>query len=158
GMPASRARVDIYGQAIDRALALGGLAQLNHPNFHGGADLDVLLAAVKRGATLVEIANQTVDAGNDGDAHRLSTEGLWDAALVRGARVFGTATDDAHHYYDAPFVRARGGVAHTGDRGFVMVRAERTEAAIRRALAEGDFYASTGVVLDRLELAPSAVV
>jgi hypothetical protein len=152
--PRSLARVELYGRAVDRALALGGIAQLNHPDFQGGADLDVLIALAKRGLTLVEVANQAVDSGNEGGGRRLSTEALWDAALARGARVFGTATDDAHHYADAALVRARGGISYTGDRGFVMVRAGRTEAAIRAAIVAGDFYASTGVILDRLELGP----
>ena len=154
----SRTRAAIYGGSVDRALALGGIAQLNHPNFHHGADLEVLLALAARGLTLVEIENRAVDSNNEGDARHGSTEALWDAALLRGARVLGTATDDAHHYGDAEAVRARGETAYVGDRGFVMVRAEKTEAAIRAAIVAGDFYGSTGVVLDRLELSPEAVV
>jgi hypothetical protein len=157
GAPGSRARVDLYGRAVDRAIALGGVAQLNHPNFQGGADAEVLYAAVQRGVTLVEIANEAVDSRNDGGHGRPSTEELWDAVLTRGARVFGTATDDAHHYDDAPRRRARGEVVYTGDRGFVMVRAARSEASIRAAIAAGDFYASTGVLLDRLEMSPRAI-
>lgn len=153
-----RARAEIYGRSVDRALALGGIAQLNHPNFHHGADLEVLLALAARGLTLVEIENRAVDSNNEGDARHASTEALWDAALRRGARVLGTATDDAHHYGDAEAVRARGETAYVGDRGFVMVRAEKTEAAIRAAIVAGDFYGSTGVVLERLELAPEGVV
>ena len=157
GPPASQVRADLYGRALDRALALGGVAQLDHPNFQGGADLDVLLSLTARGLTLVEIANEAVDSDNEGGPGRLSTEALWDAALARGARVYGTATDDAHHYGDADRVRAAGGVAYTGDRGFVMVRAARTAEAIRAAVAGGDFYASTGVLLDRLELGPGGL-
>ncbi|APR75211.1 Phosphoesterase PHP [Minicystis rosea] len=145
-------RLDLYGHAVDRAIASGGLAQLNHPNFHHGADAEILIALAARGLTLVEIANMAVDSDNEGDARHPSTEALWDAALARGARVFGTATDDAHHYGDAERVRARGEVAYTGDRGFVMVRAEKSAEAIRAAMAAGDFYASTGVLLERVEL------
>ena len=150
-------RAELYGRAVDRALALGGLAQLNHPNFEHGADASVLIALARRGLALVEIANQAVDSGNEGDARHPSTEALWDAALVEGARVWGTATDDAHHYGDAAQVRARGGTAYVGDRGFVMVRADRTEGAIRAAVTAGDFYASTGVVLERLEVSAQAI-
>jgi hypothetical protein len=152
GGGSSLRRADLYGRAVDRALAMGGLAQLDHPNFQHGADLEVLLALAGRGLTLLEIANEAVDSDNEGDARHPSTEALWDAALSRGAHVLGTATDDAHHYGDAARVRARGGVAHTGDRGFVMVRAEPTPDAIRAAVAAGDFYASTGPILDRVEL------
>jgi hypothetical protein len=154
---ASPARVALYGRAVDRAIALGGVAQLNHPNFQHGADLEVLVALAARGLALVEIANEAVDSGNEGDARHASTEALWDAALLRGARVLGTATDDAHHYGDAEATRARGETAYTGDRGFVMVRAEKTEASIRAAIVAGDFYGSTGVELTRLDLARDAV-
>ena len=145
-------RIDLYGRAVDRALASGGLAQLNHPNFHHGADAEILIALARRGLALVEIANMAVDSDNEGDARHPSTEAIWDAALSRGVRVFGTATDDAHHYGDAERVRARGEVAYTGDRGFVMVRAEKSAEAIRAAVAGGDFYASTGVILTRVDL------
>lgn len=155
--PASRARAEVYGRAVDRAIALGGIAQLNHPNFQHGADLAVLLALAARGLTLVEIENRALDSDNEGDARHGSTEALWDAALLRGARVLGTATDDAHHYGDAAAMRARGETAYTGDRGFVMVRAEKSEAAIRAAIVAGDFYGSTGLLLDRLELLPEGV-
>jgi hypothetical protein len=150
-------RVDMYGRALDRARALGGIAQLNHPNFHHGADLELLMTLASRGLALVEIANEAIDSENGGDATTPSTEALWDAALSRGARVFGTATDDAHHYGDAERVRARGETAYTGDRGFVVVRAEKTPEAIRAAIAAGDFYASTGVILERLEMGPEGI-
>ena len=155
--PSSITRTALYGGAVEQAVALGGVAQLNHPNFQHGAELEVLVALAARGLTLVEIENRAVDSGNEGDARHGSTEALWDAALLRGARVLGTATDDAHHYGDAAATRARGETAYVGDRGFVMVRAEKSEAAIRAALVAGDFYGSTGLLLDRLDLAPDGV-
>ncbi len=39
----------------------------------------------------------------------------------------------------------------TGDHGWVMVHAAHDAQAIRDALARGDFYASTGVTLRRIE-------
>jgi hypothetical protein len=88
---------------------------------------------------------------------------MWDAVLSSGATVYGTATDDAHHYFDAAPAAAAGKAVFTGDRGFVMVRARKDPASIRAALERGDFYASTGVLLarvdrtaDRLELAVDA--
>lgn len=153
----SLGRADLYGRAVDRARALGGLAQLNHPNFHRGADLKVILALAGRGLSLIEIANQAVDSDNEGDARHPSAEALWDAALGQGARVYGTASDDAHHYGDAAKVRARGELAYEGDLGFVMVRADRSAAGLRAAIAAGDFYSSTGVMLDRLELSRESV-
>ena len=145
-------RIDRYARALDAARELDGIAQLNHPNFHYAADLEVLLALAGRGLVLLEVANMALDSANEGDATHPSTEALWDAALARGARVFATATDDAHHYGDAAAVRARGETAYVGDLGFVMGRAEPREPSIREALQRGDFYATTGILLDRLEL------
>jgi hypothetical protein len=155
--PAPAGRVALFERAVDLGRELGGLTQLNHPNFHYAADVDVVLAVARRGATLIEIANMAVDSQNEGDATHPSTEALWDAALARGARIFATATDDAHHYGDAERVRARGEIAYVGDRGWVMVRAAKDVESIRAAVARGDFYASTGVLLSHLELAPTAI-
>jgi hypothetical protein len=145
-------RGELYARAVEVGQAMGGLVQLNHPNFQRAADAPLLVALARRGLAFVEIANAAVDSGNEGDARHPSTDALWDAALSRGARVFATASDDAHHYHDAARVRAFGGVAHTGDRGFVMVRAEKRPEAIRAALVAGDFYGSTGVIFDRVAL------
>jgi hypothetical protein len=151
-------RAELYARAVEVGLALGGLVQLNHPNFHRSADAPTLVALARRGLAFVEVANNAVDSGNEGDARHPSTDAIWDAALARGARVFGTASDDAHHYRDAARVRALGGVAYTGDRGFVMVRAEKRPEAIRAALAAGDFYGSTGVIFDCVDLSREAIV
>jgi hypothetical protein len=155
--PPGATRLDLYARAVERGLALGGLVQLNHPNFHHAADAPLVVSLARRGVGLVEIENRAVDSGNEGDATHPSTEALWDAALAAGARVFGTATDDAHHYGDADRVRARGGTAYTGDRGFVMVRAERSEASIRDAIERGDFYGTTGLVLRRVDVTDVAL-
>jgi hypothetical protein len=140
-------RLAIFERALDRARSLGALAQINHPNFHYAADGPLLAELARHGAALVEIANEAVDSNNAGDARHPSSEQLWDAALTAGATLYGTATDDAHHYDDAAKVAARGEQVFTGDRGWVMVRAERDQRSIREALARGDFYASNGVAL-----------
>jgi hypothetical protein len=155
--PTPVARVALFDRAVDLGRELGGLTQLNHPNFHYAADVEVVLAVARRGATLIEIANMAVDSQNEGDATHPSTESLWDAALTRGARLFATATDDAHHYSDAERVRARGEIAYVGDRGWVMVRAAKDAESIRAAVERGDFYASTGVLLSRVDLSPEAI-
>lgn len=147
--PSAR-RVELFGRAIREAEALGGIAMLNHPNFHYAADAGLLAELAGSGLVLFELANHAIDSNNEGDATHPSTEALWDAALGRGARLLAVATDDAHHYFDAAAVTARGEAAYTGDRGFVMVQAEREPAAIRAALLRGDFYASTGPVLRAL--------
>ena len=145
--PTSGDRVSHYAHAVDVTRALGGVAQLNHPNFHYGANADQIRELTRRGLVLFEVANEAWDSNNEGDARHPSTVEIWDAVLTDGGRLYGTATDDAHHYDDAARLRVRGEPVFTGDRGFVMVRAERDPDAIREALARGDFYASTGVRL-----------
>ena len=142
-------RFDVYWASVERARELGGIAQLNHPNFHRAADADLLATLAERGLGLFELANEAVDSENEGPP---STEAMWDDVLSRGHRLWGTATDDAHHYRDAESVRADGRIAHVGDRGWVVVRATRDATAIREALREGRFYASNGVELSVLEV------
>jgi hypothetical protein len=96
------------------------------------------------------------------DAGRPTTEAMWDAVLSSGATVYGTATDDAHDYYDAEAAARRGEPTQNrysvGDLGFVMVRARKDPAAIRAALARGDFYASSGALLRRIEVADDQLI
>ena len=136
------ARAELFERALAQTDAMKGLAQINPPNMHWATDARLLASLAKRGALFVEIAN----------AAHPSVESLWDQALTAGARLWGVATDDAHHDADAERVRAAGGQAFVGDRGFVMVRASRDPAQIRAALEEGRFYSSTGVRLARAEV------
>jgi hypothetical protein len=78
--------------------------------------------------------------------HHASLEKMWDIAnTIRLAELkrpplFGLGTDDSHNYFGT-----RG--ASPG-RGWVVVRApELTVEALLKALHEGDFYASSGIVL-----------
>ncbi len=141
-------RLDHYAAAIRWGVARGGVMQINHPNFYYAADGPLVAQLAQRGARLLEVANEAVDSNNAGAPPlHPSTETLWDEALTTGARIYATATDDAHHYSDAAAIRARGKLAYTGDRGFVMVRANRNRASIQAALSTGRFYASNGPLL-----------
>lgn len=150
--PVQPDRLELFAHAMEVTEALGGIALLNHPNFHYAADADLVSALAGRGLMMFEMANEAVDSNNDGDAAHPSTEAMWDAVLSTGARVWGVATDDAHHYYDAEQVRARGELAHVGDRGWVMVKASPQRASIRAALERGEFYSTNGVVLSDVDL------
>lgn len=145
--PDTADRVDLYAHAVRVTEQLGGVSMLNHPNFHYAADARVVGLVARQGLHMLEVANMAVDSNNEGDHEHPNTELLWDDVLASGARVWATATDDAHHYGDAEAVRARGELAFVGDLGWVMVRAERSPEAIREALRTGDFYASNGVYL-----------
>jgi S1-C subfamily serine protease len=152
----SKNRLDIFGGALDATKAMGGIAQLNHPNFDYSADAKTIISLAGRGPLLVEIANQS-GVNNEGDTTHPDTESLWDAALTAGATVYGVATDDAHHYNDAEEKKRAGQPAYIGDLGFIMVRAEKNQQSIKEALQRGDFYSSTGVLLERFEVVSGAI-
>lgn len=124
------------------------LVHLNHPNF-GWAVTAEDIARVK-GERFFEVYNGHRGVRNYGDAERPGTEAIWDYVLTRrlaelgGDVLYALATDDAHNYYGAPETRTS-----TPGRGWIWVRAEAlTAEAILRALKAGDFYASSGVVLE----------
>ncbi|HEY5922780.1 MAG TPA: CehA/McbA family metallohydrolase [Kofleriaceae bacterium] len=138
-------RVKLYERAFVKAQELGAaVVQLNHPQYYWGMTVDVLFAIADR-VPLIEIANQQFTRWNVGDVNHPSVEKLWDAALLRGHKMWGVATDDAHDY------QADGGGKYPAGGGWVMVKARRDPNAILAALAAGQFYSSTGVTLSRAE-------
>lgn len=151
-------RLQIFLAAVRAVASAGGLAMINHPNFHYAADTSLITELARAGAQLLEVANEAIDSNNEGDERHPSVEALWDAVLSAGATIWGVASDDAHHYHDAAAVRARGEQVFTGDRGFVMVRAPRDVAEIRSAMQRGDFYSSNGVLLSRAERQPDGAL
>jgi hypothetical protein len=148
------ARLDMYQAGIDKVRELGGIAQVNHPSWHWGVDGEMLAELGRRGAALVEVANMGFASWNAGAPGHPSAEAVWDAALSHGVILYGIASDDAHHYDEAEIAsrRAAGSPVYAAGTGWVMVRAARRADAIRRALGRGEFYASTGVVLDRADV------
>ncbi len=152
-------RVEMYQAGIDKVRQLGGLVQVNHPSWHWGVNGKLLAELGRRGAVLVEVANMGFARWNAGDGSHPSAEKVWDEALSEGVLVFGVASDDAHDYFDDDIERKRkaGRPVYQAGTGWVMVRAARRPDAIRRALAQGDFYATTGVTLERAELTGGAL-
>jgi hypothetical protein len=120
---------------------------LNHPNFGWGVRAEDL-AAVEE-LRFFEVFNGHPGVNNYGDKSRPGCERMWDIALSlrlgkhRLPALHGLATDDAHGYHVFGVGKVNPG------RGWIMVRAPYLSAeAIVRGMEAGDFYASTGVVLD----------
>jgi hypothetical protein len=127
-------------QALGAAAAQGALAHVNHPNYQWALDRDVLAAIAE--VRFFEVFNGHPLAHNTGDAGHLGMEALWDHLLGLGRRVYGLATDDAHHYQTYSPLYANPG------RGWIRVGAGAlTQTALLEALAAGRFYASSGVEL-----------
>jgi hypothetical protein len=130
---------EILGKNIGAVVAAHAVAQINHPNWHWS--LTVADIAATKGAQLIEIANQHPDVNNAGAGPSFpSTEQIWDDLLSRGIRVWGVASDDIHVLKN-PWATG----APLPGRGWIVVRAARLATdEIVNAIANGDFYASTG--------------
>jgi hypothetical protein len=129
---------------IDGIRAASGVPHINHPNFGWALTVDDLQQA--RNYRLLEIHNGHPSVNNLGGGGVPGLEEVWDRLLSSGKTVYGIAVDDAHVFKQPgnPSVSAPG-------RGWVVVRAPRLEPrALLESLERGDFYASTGVVLDEL--------
>jgi hypothetical protein len=139
----------VYARNLGAVRAAHGLAQINHPNFRWSVreqDLvnvpDSSLYEVWNGHPWVNNLGGRDEAGNAAP----SAEALWDSLLSRGKVLLGVASDDAHEYQPAAFEDPL--ATHPG-RAWIMVRADTlSEPAIMAAIRKGDFYASTGVMLD----------
>lgn len=125
------------------------LTHLNHPNFGWGITAEDL--AVVTEEHFYEVYNGHPSVHHKGDAKRPSTERMWDIANTTRVRdlnahvLYGLATDDSHNYHNA--------LRSTPGRGWVMVRATELSAdALIEAIERGDFYASSGVVLDEVSV------
>jgi len=156
----SIARVDLYTAAIRFARERDGLIMINHPTWFWGTDGALLTELGRRGIGLVEIANVAFAPWNAGAAPHPGTEAIWDAALSAGVKMWGVASDDAHHYRQSEIDKREleGKAIYPAFGGFVMVRARPTMRAIRAAVERGDFYSSTGVLLERADVEGTELV
>jgi hypothetical protein len=125
------------------------IASLNHPNFGWGVRAEDLILTDE--LKFFEVFNGHPSVRNYGDATHVSCERIWDVVLAlrlgkhRLPVVFGLATDDAHGYHVFGLGKTNPG------RGWVMVRAAHlSPETILRAMEAGDFYATSGVVLDEV--------
>jgi hypothetical protein len=149
--------VETIQNNVNAIRAVNALPSLNHPNFRWAFTSKEILQI--RDLNLFEVYNGHPEVNNLGGGGVESLEQMWDVLLTAGRRIHGVAVDDAHHF--KRFARD----ASNPGRGWVMVRAqELNRDAILSAIAAGDFYASTGVILNdlaateselRLDIAPA---
>lgn len=139
-------RLKKYDAALEQQKILGGLAQLNHPNWFWGMNGDLLAELARRGFRLVEIANSAFQKWNRGDKDHPDMDHVWDAALKQGVTLWGVASDDAHDYSSSKKAKYPAGG------GWIVVHAARDPKAILAAIDAGRFYSSNGPVLDHAEV------
>lgn len=152
-------RAAAYQQQLDIVSRLGGVPVINHPLFHFAANARLIESLAGKGVRLVELWNASLDRQNPTSRETAERHGeeLWDEILSSGTKVFAVATDDAHHFSDAADRKRMGKFAYTGDRAWIMVRAEKNLPAIEAAMLAGDFYATTGVTLAKLDVGPGGI-
>ena len=140
--------VDTLQKNVDAVRAAGGTPSLNHPNFRWAVTAREM--GQIHGLKLFEVYNghrSTNDAGGGGFP---SLEEMWNAVLSAGHEVYGIAVDDAHKF------KVSGPEYSNPGRGWVSVKApELSTDAILNSLNAGEFYASTGVVLEDVSRSPN---
>ncbi len=135
--------VEVLQRNVDAVREAGGIATINHPNFRWAFGTAELLQL--KGAALLEIASGHPYVNMYGPP---AVEQMWDDLLTVGRRIWGVATDDAHHLQKLWDVY----VAHPG-KAWIVVRAERLDQkSILASITRGDFYASTGVEIAEYEV------
>jgi len=126
------------------------LVHVNHPNFGYALTAEDLAAVIRE--RFFEVYNGHPGVNHQGDHTHPAVERLWDIAnTIRLDRLsapplYGVGTDDSHTYNGRPGSRP--------GRGWVQVRSRYlTPEHLVRAMKAGDFYASSGVALSRVEVA-----
>jgi hypothetical protein len=121
------------------------LPHLNHPNFGYAVTAEDLAHVIAE--NFFEVHNGHPGVNQLGDAKHPSIDRMWDIANtirivnLNATPLMGIATDDSHNYHGKPG-------AHVG-RGWVQVRCRYlTPEHLILAMKAGEFYASSGVVLD----------
>jgi hypothetical protein len=149
--PTGSSVVEVLQRAVDAIRGASGVPHVNHPNF-GWAMTGQELQQV-RNNKLFEVFNGHPQVNQEGGGGVPGLEEVWDQILTSGTLLYGIAVDDAHHFKRPGDPRASG-----PGRGWVMVRAARLESgALMQALEAGQFYASTGVVLDDVLATPTSL-
>ena len=140
--PEGSSVVDVLQRSIDGIRAASGVPHINHPNFRWAITPEELRQV--RNYKLLEIFNGHPEVNNVGGGGVPGLEEVWDRVLSSGTLVYGIAVDDAH-----VFKEPGNSLASGPGRGWVMVRSAQLDPkALVESLERGDFYASTGVVLD----------
>lgn len=125
------------------------LVHLNHPNFQWGVTAEDIFPV--RGENFFEVYNGHPGVHNHGDHVHAGTEAIWD--IINSRRLtetdlplmYGLGTDDGHNYHNIPSRASEPG------RAWVMVLAsDLSVESLITAMEAGQFYASSGVTLDRV--------
>jgi hypothetical protein len=123
------------------------IPHINHPNFRWAITAEDIMRVT--GERFLEVYNGHPITWNNGDTNHPSHERIWDIVLTKRLAelglepIWGTAVDDSHNYHEFKTEHSNPG------RGWIVVRAaDLTAPALIKAMESGDFYASSGVLLE----------
>jgi hypothetical protein len=123
------------------------IPHINHPNFRWAITAEDIMCLT--GERFLEVYNGHPITWNAGDTNHPSHERIWDIVLTKRLAelglepIWGTAVDDAHNYHEFKTEHSNPG------RGWIMVRSEDLNpTALIKAMEAGEFYASSGVLLE----------
>ena len=143
--------LDILQKSVDAIRKQSGVPHINHPNFTWAVTAEQLQQV--KNNRLFEIYSGHPMTNSLGGGGVPGLEAAWDAILSNGVLLYGIAVDDAH-YFKQPW---KPELSLPG-RAWIVVRAMRLEPrTILEAMERGDFYASTGVVLDDVQVTGSSL-
>ena len=136
-------RTKIIQNHVDETRKAGGAVILNHPNFGRPIHSHEILPV--KNLYMFELYNAHPGVHSFGNAHRPNLEQVWDALLEKKMTIYGVSSDDAHK------LQKWGEKENNPGRGWVMVKSEELSSdAITKAMLKGDFYSSSGVMLEKL--------
>ena len=149
--PGGNSVVNMVQNMVDAIRAARGVPSVNHPNYGWAISADEL-GQVQR-TRLFEVFNGHPLVNNLGGGGVPGLEETWDRILSSGKLLYGIAVDDAHF-----FKRPEDKTVPRPGFGWVHVRAARLEPrAIVDALERGDFYSSTGVEMQAIDVTASVM-
>ncbi len=134
------------------------IPHINHPNF-GYALTPADLASVIE-EHFFEIYNGHPAVNQLGNEKHIPIERMWDIAntlrmtQLHAPPLMGLGSDDTHHYHEPRLSPTRS----TAGRGWIMVRAASlTPESLIAAIQSGNFYASSGVILEDVQFNPQTL-
>ena len=134
-----------------KRLGIPIVSHLNHPHYQNGIPAEELMKV--RGLRGLEIYSFAAEFYGNVEIGRPRMDRYWDILLSMkqetepGEPLYAFATDDSHDFYKVHPKKAIPG------RAWIVVRANQLEErALAESMLRGDFYASTGVALNDIEV------
>jgi len=133
-----------YQEIIDEINRKKAYPIIAHPYWSGFSSSDLLKLKNYIG---IEIYNNTCEKAKGKGYSSVQ----WDEILQKGKKIFGFASDDAHHHFDK--YREDDVVG-----SFIMVKAASlSEKSILNSIKNGYFYSSTGPIIENIEISENTI-